>query len=241
VLGPAFESRSLSSTSYNTDDDGPLEKKPNLQRVSRDNSQILQPNWHFLTDNNTTLSFPALNHQKTISNADSDPSLRLLISGRKNYLAHSRSLSLRSSIADSSGRTIAPISEFDHAVIVEPESILQKSSAGMSNTNLHRYGAPSYSDGSLGFPQFPCSSMLRQLAVQTIASATPSKDQLLDTNLRNSNAFNNPAQAVFAPNISSSRRGSFGVRLISASPEETLDNSGGQAGYGYNGSFFAKR
>jgi hypothetical protein len=245
VLGPAFESRSLSSISYNTDDEvpgGPPEKKPNLQRASQANSQSVQPDWPFLAGNNTTLSFPTLTYQKSISDVGSDSSSRPLIPGRESYIAHSRSSSLRSSTADSIGRTITPVSEFNYAIIVEPESILQKSSVGMSDTSLQRYDAPSSSAGSLGLPQLPRQTRLsvsRQSAIQTITSVTPSKDQLADADLWNPDPFGTHAQAVSASNISSSRRGSFGARLISASPEETLDSSGGQAGHGYSSSFFA--
>ncbi|KIM84269.1 hypothetical protein PILCRDRAFT_6532 [Piloderma croceum F 1598] len=238
VLGPAFESRSLSSTSYDEVSGGPPEKKPNLQRASQANNQSLQPDSHFLADNNTTLSFPALTYQKSISDAGSDSSLRLLIPGRESYMAHSRSSSLRSSIADSIGRTITPVSEFNYAIIVEPESILQKSRVGISDTGLQRYDIPSSSAGSLGFPQLPRQTRLsvsRHSAVQTITSATPFKDQLPDVDLRN----RTHAQAVSVSNISSSRRGSFGARLISASPEDTLVSSGGQAGHGYKSSFSA--
>ena len=245
MLGPAFESRSLSSISYNTDDEvpgGPPEKKPNLQRASHANSRSLQPDWPFLAGNNTTLSFPTLTYQKSISDAGSDSSSRPLIPGRESYMAHSRSSSLRSSTADYIGRTITPVSEFNYPIIVEPESILQKSSVGMSDTSLQRYDAPSAPAGSLGLPQLPRQTRLsvsRQSAIQTITSVTPSKDQLPDADLWNPNSFGTHAQAVSASNIPSSRRGSFGARLISASPEETLDSSGRQPGHGYSSSFFA--
>ena len=203
--------------------------------VSEANGQNSQLVWHFPVGNNTTPSPSTLIRQKSISDASSDSSLQLIIPGHDNYGAHTRSSSILSSIAI--GRTITPVSELKSTIVVEPESILQQFGLGMSDIRQQHHHARSSSTGSLQSllslqppPRRTRPLVSRQATIETIAPAPPSKDQWPDADLRKSDPFGAHARVASASSVFSSQRESFGVRIVSASPEELLDISGWEPG-----------
>jgi hypothetical protein len=237
VLEPAFETRPMPSTFYDTDterSDSPSEKPPSFPQPAvltsrvlkfisfQSNSQSVQPSWQ-LPANNHAVPGPSsstLTHQKSVSGASSSSSLRLLIPGRDNYDGHAGSSSLRSSTAESIGRSITSISELNKAIVVEPHSISQKSSAGTSNVRLqynHSRTSTAESLESLSSlspaPRNTRSPVSRRPNIETILSVSPSKDRGSNADLQKSDASGAHSRSISVSSVSSSLRESFGVQL----------------------------
>lgn len=235
VLEPAFEARSTPSSTRKSDlesYDEPSEKMaphPAMAAVNQTLKKFaiakpaqdgLLPSWKFPTRSLSSSKGRNLTRHKSNSSVSSNSSLRLFIPAHDGYTGqHTRvgSLSQASVSNESIGRSITPMSDLNNALLTTPEASMQKASLGMPNARYQQDGVRGSSMDSLSLPPPPRntrSPVQRRPSMETIKSASPRKDQWSTVDLRQGSSSAGLTRGSSVSSVSSSQRGSFGVRRM---------------------------
>jgi hypothetical protein len=168
----------------------------------------------------------------TRQNSVSESSLQHLLPDRENF--NSAALSLTFSSAEYIGRSITPVSELNSAIVVEARPISQKPNVDIPDYRpQYDYSRRSTSESlesPFSLPPPPRatrSPVARRPTIETISSVLPSGDQWSSADLGGS--FRGHSRGGSTSSVSTSQRGSFGVRLLPALPKEQPDVSGRRA------------
>lgn len=219
VLEPAFEARSNASTTRKSDLEsfgnfGTSEKfgppPPSLSVSAADITQYrtsgegVLPSWSFPAQSNTAPSRTRdLTHQKSNSSIGANSSLRLLIPHQTR--GHYASSSASSTSTESIGRAITPVSELNDAIVIEPARAFVKPGNGKYNAHLQPHLRSASADSmqsNLSLPPPP-------RRTKSPISRRPTLEKV---------QVNPISREPSVSSVSSSQRGSFGVRALPQPP-----------------------